>query len=271
MDSSFELHRQRRSLFSPSARAYEDGRPGYPPELFELLRKRCALGPDRKVLEIGPGTGQATEPLLDAGATVVAVELGSEMGQLLRAKFAGRDLDVIVGPFEDVDLPASRSDLVAAATSFHWVPAEPGLQRCGASLRVGGFLALWWNYFGDPDRADPFHEAIQPLLHRHAPQLIDNGSAGVGAHPYALDTEARTAEIDRTGLFGPVTYDVVSWTGVHSAGELRRMFASFSPWLALEPSIRDRLLDDLEQLAVDKFGGVVERPYLTPLYTAERV
>ena len=236
--------------------------------------KGAGSGQDAGVLEIGPGTGQATGPLLDAGATVVGVELGAELAEFLRAKHADRALDVIVGPFEEVRLPDTPFDLVAAGTSFHWVPVEAGLRRCAESLRVGGFLALWWNYFGDPQRPDPFHEALQPLLRRHAPQLIDvasAGNAGVGAHPYALDVEARTAEIDRTGRFGRVSYDLLSWTGVHSPGELRRMFASFSPWLAVDPDIREPLLDDLEQLAVDDFDSLVERPYLTPIYRAQRV
>lgn len=143
-----------------------------------------------------------------------------------------------------------------------------------ASLRSGGSLALWWNYFGDPARPDPFHEALQPLLQHHAPQLIDNandGSAGAGAHPYALDVEARIGEIDAVGLFGPVRHDVIGWTGVHTVAQMRRMFASFSPWLALAPEVRDALLDDMERLAVEEFGGSVERPYLTPIYTTKRL
>ena len=190
MDHAFELYRHGRSLFTSSAQGYDDGRPGYPPELFELLIERCGLGPGCQFLEIGPGTGQATGPLFDSGATVVGVELGTELAELLRRKHADRDLEVIVGPFEEVALPDVPFDLVAAGTSFHWVPVETGLRRCAESLRVGGFLALWWNYFGDPERPDPFHQALQPLLRRHAPQLIDvasAGNAGTGAHPYALD------------------------------------------------------------------------------------
>ncbi len=48
------------------------------------------------------------------------------------------------------------------------------------------------------------------------------------------------------------------------------MFASFSPWLALDPEISGPLLDELHSLAVHKFGGSVERPYLTPAYLAQR-
>jgi hypothetical protein len=48
------------------------------------------------------------------------------------------------------------------------------------------------------------------------------------------------------------------------------MFDSFSPWMALDPEVRRALLDEIEQLATEQFGGVVERPYLTPIYTAKR-
>jgi hypothetical protein len=52
---------------------------------------------------------------------------------------------------------------------------------------------------------------------------------------------------------------------------VRTLFGSFSPWLALERGLRNTVLDELEALARDEFGGVVERPYLTPVYVARRV
>ncbi|MEM9656313.1 MAG: SAM-dependent methyltransferase, partial [Actinomycetota bacterium] len=131
-------------------------------------------------------------------------------------------------------------------------------------------LALLWNFFGDPDRPDPFHEAIQPLLAAKAPELIQGDSAAAGAHPYALDVSARVADFDRSGRFGPVEHTRICWTGRHTAAEIRTMFGSFSPWLATDPSIREPLLDDLEALAIERFNGVVERPYNTAIYHARR-
>ncbi len=104
MDSSFDLHLQRRGLFSSDVAAYDTGRPGYPERVYELLQEVCGLGPDSAVLEIGPGTGQATGRLLDCGATITAVELGPELAALLQAKHEGRPLAVEVGAFEDVAL-----------------------------------------------------------------------------------------------------------------------------------------------------------------------
>lgn len=273
------LDRSRRSLFSKSAETY-DARPGYPERVFDLLAERCGLGPGVDVVEIGPGTGQATHPLLDRGASVVAVELGAEFAELLRERFEGRRLRVEVGAFEDI-APALLAqglsvDLVVAATSFHWVPTGPGLTSAADLLRPGGWLALWWNSFGDPDRPDPFHDALEPLLAELAPSLLTIPSAACvrsplnPSVPHATDAAARIADIDATGRFGPVHHETIAWTGRHTAVELRQMFASFSPWLALPDDQRTAVLDAVERLATEEFDGVVERPYLTPMYLAQR-
>jgi len=264
---------QRRALFGSDVTSYDAGRPGYPQRVYEVLAERASLGPGCKVVEMGPGTGQATMELLDRGASVTAVELSSELANRLRAKGEGRRLTVVVGAFEDVDLDESSSDLVVAATSFHWVPVELGLARAAQVLRPSGWLALWWNVYGDPDRPDPFHEALTPVLDRLAPELTDSDGAargGVGRHPHALDVRARSSEIDASGKFGAVYHQTIPWTGRHSPGYLRTLFSSFSPWLALPDDRRRRVLDAVEELAHSQFGGMVERPYLTPLYLARR-
>lgn len=267
-----EFNGARRSLFDRVPEIYRDGRPGYPEEVFSELRQRCGLAPGCRILEIGPGTGQATGPLLAAGAEVVAIELGPDLAAALVEAHNGDNLTVKVGPFEDLelddDLRPNSFDLVVSATAYHWVPQPEGFQRCHDLLKPGGSLALWWNFFGDPERADPFHEAIQPLMAAKAPELLRGDSAAGGAHPYALDVTARTADFDRSGLFGPVTHSRFLWTGRHTSAQIRTMFASFSPWIAVEPEIREPLLDDLEALAEREFAGLVERPYITALYTS---
>jgi SAM-dependent methyltransferase len=273
VDDSFDLHLQRRGLFSSDVAAYDTGRPGYPERVYELLQEVCGLGPGTEVLEIGPGTGQATGRVLDSGATVTAVELGAEMAVRLEAKYQGRKLSVEVGPFEEVSLGPESFDLIAAATSFHWIPADAGLRRCADLLRPGGWLALWWNFFGDPDRPDPFRDALTPIFEELAPSLIETFPGAAfqsGPRPYALDAGDRIAEIAATGRFGKVRHEIITWTGRHTPMEIRAMFASFSPCLALPPADRAAVLDALEHLATDTFHGLVERPYLTPIYLAQR-
>lgn len=271
MEADFEPYRQRRGLFTGAASDYRLGRPGYPDAVYDLLRAR-GLGPGSSVLEVGPGTGQATEVLLDAGARVTAVELGPELASGLQSTLPSPDLEVVVGAFEEVDVAGGPFDFLVSATAFHWVPTEEGLAKAAALLRPGGWLALWWTFFGDTAREDPFHEALQPMLTTHAPELmISPGSSGaVDSLPYALDVDARYGEIERSGAFGPVHHEVFPWTGRHSPIEIRAMFGSFSNWLAIDVARREPLLDELERLATVDFGGVVERPYQTAVYLAAK-
>jgi SAM-dependent methyltransferase len=272
-DSEFE-DKNRRALFSAHAEEYGDGRPGYPSEVFDYLQSSCDLRPGCRVLEIGPGSGQATGPLLDAGAEVVAVEVGEEFSSRLRTKFEGRRLEVKQGEFETVDLGSDTFDLAAAATSFHWVPPQMGLDRVASLLRPGGSVALWWNHFGDPNRADPFRDAVQPLLEQYAPQFAESagtGGAGIGAHPYALDVSARTAEINSNSKFGLAEHVRIPWTANQTADDMQRFLSSFSHWMTLETTVRTDLLQAIGRLIDTKFGGTVERPFLTAIYTAQRL
>lgn len=270
MNDRGEFGERRRSLFSQNVNTYSTGRPGYPGSVFEILSSECGLGPDCRVLEIGPGTGQATGPMLDAGAHVTAVEIGAEMARHLEGTHADRHLDVVTGDFMAEEFDSRSFDLAVAATSFHWIPPDEGLARIATMLRPRGSVALLWNCYGDPDRPDPYADALRPILQRRAPHLVDNGSAAVAPHPYALDVASRCDEIARCGLFDAVEHRILAWTATLTAPGLREFFGSFSLWMDLDDSTRNPLLDDVERLAVEQFGGIVQRPCLTALYTAKR-
>ncbi|MGZ4713300.1 MAG: class I SAM-dependent methyltransferase [Acidimicrobiia bacterium] len=254
------------STFDRAGVAY-DGRPGYPDAVFEILTTRCGLGAGSRVLEIGPGTGQATMPMLDRGASVVAIEPGEELARLVRERTVGRPVDVVVGRFETAVLPDERFDLVVAATSFHWVDPDVGIRRAAEHLRPGGHLALWWALWGDPDREDPFEDALEPILRQKAPHLVAPHS---DLRVYLADLAARGARIEPTGWFEPVEEDTIRWEGSQSPAELRAMFATFAAWIALDEPLRTELLDDVERLARDGFGGRVTRPYRLVLFRARR-
>jgi SAM-dependent methyltransferase len=245
-----------------------DARPQYPDEIYALLSERCGCGPGALVLEVGPATGLATMRLLDLGAEITAIEPGPALADRLRARGAGRPLTVVVSSFESAELPAAHFDLVVAATAFHWIDPAIGFTKAATHLRPGGWLALWWNVFGDATRPDPFERAVGRVLAELEPSLhVDTFTAGV---PYPLDVEARVAEIDATGRFGPVEHHLVAWEGHHDAVGIRRLFATYSPWLALPPERRDATLDALERIARDDFADAVTRPYLTSLFLARR-
>src|SRR5437870_3573494 len=121
------LRAEARRLYGSDPVAYEAGRPEYPERVYTVLVERCGLGSGRCVLEIGPGTGRVTQHALELGAEVVAVEPDATLAAYLSERFAGKDLEVVIGSFEDAPLADDGFDLALSAMSFHWVDQEIGL------------------------------------------------------------------------------------------------------------------------------------------------
>ena len=58
------------------------------PDVLQAILDLAAVGPGDRVLEIGPGLGILTGGLLDAGASVTAIELDRGLATYLRGRFA---------------------------------------------------------------------------------------------------------------------------------------------------------------------------------------
>src|SRR5215213_732865 len=90
-----------RSTFDQAAELYDRVRPRYPPALFDDLADLTGIGPGSRVLEIGPGTGQATIPLAERGCQVVPGEPGAYLGAVARRNRARSPaVEVITAAFE---------------------------------------------------------------------------------------------------------------------------------------------------------------------------
>lgn len=254
-----------RVLFEAAVSAYSAARPDYPERVFELLVQRCGLGPGARALDIGAGPGQATIRLLDAGAHVLAVEPSPTLAAELQTNAASNRLDVVIATFEEVELPYASFDLVTAATAFHWLDPQRSLERIIRVLRPGGWLALWWNVFGDPAEPDAFHQATHSLLSSLSP----SPSEPRARRPFALDMRTRRRELAKHG-FSDVRIEIMRWDLVLSAQETRRLYATYSNIARLVEERRTAILDEIERIARDRFANRVVRRMVTPLYTARR-
>jgi SAM-dependent methyltransferase len=253
--------REGRSLFGRDPATYDRARPGHPERVYEMLRERCGLGPEARVLEIGPGTGQVTRRLLELGvSSLVTVEPDPALAFYLRSA-VGDGPEILVTTLEDAALPHAAFDLAVAASSFHWVEPERGLAAILDALRAGGWWAMWWTHFGDPTRPDPFRDAVEPIVGK-----LPSSPAATG---FGRDTQAALAALPTAG-FENTQVDVFRWTREWDAAGLRALFATFSPIIVLDEADRKSVLDRIERLAADEFGGRVEKPVLTTLYTARK-
>jgi SAM-dependent methyltransferase len=248
--------------FDTDPGGYAVGRPGYPAALFELLERRCGLRPDIDVVEIGPGTGQATNELLARGARVHAVEPGRRLAAYLRRTLRSESLTVSVAPFERATLDEGSADLVVSATAFHWVDVGIGIPKMVDVLRPGGWVALWWNAFYDPAGPDAFSRSLAPLY----AELGDRGHPQGGA---ARDEERWTGLLAGAGLESVGT-DHIEWEIEHQTDDLVALYATFSDTRTRPPAERKRFLDGVRAAADGRFGGVVRRRYVTIAYTGRK-
>lgn len=129
-----------RLSFNAAAEIYDQVRPSYPADLFDALFQ--VLSPEPAVVEVGPGTGQATKDLIARGASVHAVEIGPAMAAKLRSNVPSDRLEVTVDDFETAAIASGSADAVFSATAYHWISRAAQTDRPAAILRRDGILAI---------------------------------------------------------------------------------------------------------------------------------
>ncbi len=119
-----ERHELRKRSFDATARLYDRFRPGYPDPLFDDLVRLSAIPKGGRILEIGPGTGQATLPLARRGFSILGLEMGASMARLCRRNLRGfPNVEILNVAFEDWK-PAENGDCTAPP-----VPTVPRARR----------------------------------------------------------------------------------------------------------------------------------------------
>lgn len=127
-----------RDHFSGHAAGYAQGRPTYPPALFEWL---AALCPRRALAwDAGCGNGQAAHALARHFERVIATDPSAE--QVAQGTPAP-NLEYRVEPAESPSLEAHSADLATAAQAFHWFDLPRYFAAVRRTLTPAGILAVW--------------------------------------------------------------------------------------------------------------------------------
>ena len=134
--------------FSDRVENYVRYRPGYPPEVLDLLRAECGLRPSHVVADIASGTGVFTRLLLENGNSVFAVEPNAamrEMGIQQLESLGSNRLVSVAGTAEETTLRSASVDFVTASQAAHWFDLPRARAEFVRILRPGGWCVLIWN------------------------------------------------------------------------------------------------------------------------------
>ncbi len=250
-----------RLSFDAAADDYHKIRPNYPSAMFQDVFRLLPDSPS--ILEVGPGTGQATRDLLAHSATVTAVEIGPRLAATLQRELDSPHLDVLVGDFELVELPRHRYDALFSATAYHWISPAAQLARPLELLKPKGVLAVVdLKQVTSPDDRG-FFAAAQPIYERY-------GEAHKGPLPpkrgEVVPAIAPALRADRR--FTDIAVHCYDWNQTYAAEQYRRLMLSYSGTQVMEPERRQGLLDDMVAFINEHFDGHMTRPLVVTLTTA---
>ena len=251
--------RNRKVLFDGVAELYHQVRPEYPAELVEEVCRR--IPKDAHILEMGCGTGKATQPYAERGYRMTCLELGDNLAAVARRELAQfPNVEVVRAPFENHE-PPEPVDLIISAQAWHWLYPETSYAEAVRRLKPGGKLAVYWNMY--PRKRDDFVLRKQQIYDRHAPEF---------SNPYYrrdIDERVseRTAEMEGSGVFDTVEVFRYDWDFVLTADRYIDLMETYSNHIVLDREVRDGLYADIRAL-IQEYGGEVTREYTCALYLA---
>jgi ubiquinone/menaquinone biosynthesis C-methylase UbiE len=250
-----------RQTFDQVAVRYHEARPRYPDDLFSALIDVTGLHRNSKLLEIGPGTGQATRSLAEKGFEITAIELGAALAEVARHELRDhKNVRVITGAFEEAILPEASFDLVFAATSFHWIDPSIKFSKTHQVLKPDGHLAIIHTHHTSDEQGDVFFKASQPLYERYnlAKREESEPPKAKDLKPDALDAR----------LFRLVHFQVFPVVITYSAKNFVKLLGTYSNHLAAGVDVQQSLFNDIERLINDKFQGNIEKHFSMALTVA---
>ncbi len=256
-----ERYELRRRSFDVAARAYDRFRPGYPEQSFDDLVRLSGIPEGGRILEIGPGTGQATLPLARRGFSILGIEIGASMARLCRRNLSGfSNVEILNVPFEEWKPEPEGFDLVFSATAFHWIRPKVAFARSARALKPGGTLALVWNFLDTPD--NDFYRDLRVLYRRIAPQIHLS-------RPPEQRIERQRKKIIGSGLFGPVTILRYPWNKEYTADSYIGLLKTMSDHAILGNAARRDVFPAIRRL-ISEHGGSFVRPVVAVLFLAPK-
>lgn len=251
----------RRVMFDQVAEEYDAVRPSYPKELFEMLADAELIGEGDRALELGCGTGQATQWLIRHDLSLTCIDPSENMLRIAKSKFAERNnLTFSQSNFEDYDLPSESLDLIVGATAWHWVDPSIGYSKAGRLLKSKGRLCIIANLHPLP--VAPFFERIQSVYSALVPEW---GSLQTNKSTEDVMRQSRD-EMEKRGEFSAVEAFEYRWRETYSRERFLRLLGTYSDHRSLGEQRLGRLQSAIGKVIDEEFEGRVDRDYVSVAY-----
>lgn len=253
-----------REVFARAVPDYAYGRPGYTKELHDKIQEYAALGRGSLLLEVGAGTGQATDLFLPNEYEMDLIEISDEHVNYLKEKYAQSNITVHKSYFEEYQTD-KKYDLIYSASAFHWVEPEIGYQKTWDMLKDGGTLALFWNYSSLIRHEEGIHPGINAIRERY---MYENGTGWDEKKLLDKDKTFYTKWIREAGYDEPECF-VYKWAETYDTERFISFHSSLAETIELPENKSREMLDEIRDY-VQKHGGMIEVPQTTMLIIVKK-
>lgn len=256
---------QRAATFDTIAELYNQARSGYPEELFDKLFELARLEPrGAEVVEIGPGTGQASVPLARRGCRLTCIEIGVNLAAIAARNLAEFPQAKVVNTrFEDW-APGQVFDMLFSKDAWHWFDPQIKYAHAFQLLRTGGVLAISASAHAFPPGYDTFFEQIQDCY-----EAIGAPRMQFPRPPPEAISDLR-GEIEASGYFDDVRVERHLWSREFTADQHVDLMSTASDHRLIEPEKRERLFGEMRRLINARPGRRIRKHFLTILHVATR-
>lgn len=252
----------KKNLFKTVISDYEYGRPKYPEELYEAIQSFSGICAKSTILEVGAGTGQATDQFASRGYHLDLLEVSGEQVDYLREKYAQySNVNVTQSYFEEYT-PDKEYDLIYSATAFHWIKCEDGYPKAWRMLREGGTMAVFWDVFFDMKHSGGIFEELNELKKCYLP----GESLGLTLEEIK---EKRIGQITTGGWFGKPEYYEFHRQTKYNSSRFLAYLKTYSGTLMLDADVRERYLTDVSE-CLARNGGSIDIPETVSLYLVRK-
>lgn len=158
-------------LFNAKAKIYDIARPRYAQEMLDFLRDNEKLS-NKKIADIGAGTGIFSKQLHELGNEIYAVEPNDDMRNVMIEKMKNENnFHIINGNAEDTGLIEASVDAVCAAQAFHWFDYKAFAKECLRIMKGNGKVYLTWNN-GDADNESEEKKKCNDIMDKYCAKNI---------------------------------------------------------------------------------------------------
>jgi len=249
--------------FDQVAELYDAHRPSYPEQMIEDILSIASVPQDGKILEIGSGTGKATQQFARRGYAMLCIEPGEHLAALARRKLkAYPQVGFQNSTFEEWQAEDGSFDLAFSGQAFHWIAPELRYTKTARILKEPGHLALFWNWVLPDD--NQLTRRLDEVYAQTVPELVSESSE---SHEEAI--QRWSEEIETSLEFDLAAVRRYPWEQDYPTRQYLGLLNTYSDHLRLADERRQQLFEAIER-GIDEAGGAIHKRYEAVVFVGRK-